>query len=39
MYPIILHENEPSIGLIIEQAHDKCVHLSTIFIQNYLQQK
>ena len=39
MYPILLHQNELSIGLIIEHAHEKCVHLSTNFIRNYLQQK
>ena len=37
MYHIILHENELSIGLMIEHAHDKCMHIVTDFIRIYLQ--
>ena len=36
-YPIILHAKEPSIQLMIKNAHHKCMHLGTEFVRQYLQ--
>ena len=37
-YPVILHAKEPSIQLMIENAHQKCMLLGTEFVRHYLQQ-
>ena len=37
-YSIILHAKEPSIKLMIRNAHHKCMDLGTEFVRHYLQQ-